>query len=147
MGYSRYGSTGKGLSDKGYARYVTKRAQAGKGTVIKNPLSYLVGMGKIGTPVTWANKPGYQGSIEQEFVKTGKTPVAEGRAPGGIRTNYSSGGAGGFGNAYTVKGRGGRGVGWKFGGKPMGLPPGEETGSGGILKLGALAFIVLKVLL
>lgn len=43
----------------------------------------------------------------------------------------------------------GRGVGWAFGGKPMGLPPGDEEGGGikGLLTVGGLAYIVLKVLL
>ena len=69
-GYSRYASTGKGLSDKGYAAYVTERASRGLGTVIDNPLSYLAGMAALGTPVGWAGKPGYKGSVEESLVKS-----------------------------------------------------------------------------
>ena len=92
-GYSRYASTGKGLSDKGYASWVTARSKSGKSTVIDNPLSYLAGMAALGTPVGWAGKPGYKGSVEESLVKSrgmvgeqttthspGTTPKGLGRA-------------------------------------------------------------------
>lgn len=67
-GYSRYGHLGQGLSDRGYASYVTSRSSRGLATLIRNPLSYLMGMASLGTPVGWVGKAGYASSYEHLLV-------------------------------------------------------------------------------
>lgn len=143
-GYSRYAAEGKGLSDVGYARWITKRAKEGKGTVVENPMSYLMGMAQLGKPVGWAGKPGYEGSLEESYVKAeaakavsgmGLRTVTMGSPPSDILSGFKFGGAGGFGGAAARKGK---------------LEPGEPTGSGvsagSVVVLGGAAYLIWSLL-
>ena len=139
-GYSRYGSSGKGLSDKGYASWATARSKAGLSTVIKNPASYLMGMAALGTPVGWAGKPGYAGSGLEGRVK--QAAVAA-RGMTGERTTSYSGGTPGAGIARAAMGGMGRGE-WE---RPqIKKLEGEGSGAGTALTLGGIAALLWTVL-
>lgn len=135
-GYSMYASAGKGLSDKGYAAYVTERANRGLGTVITNPLSYLAGMAALGTPVGWAGKPGYKGSVEESLVKS--------RGMVGEQTTSYSPTSGGGGISRALMGGMGRGE-WE---RPQ-IPKEDVKGGAGIgtvAVLGGAAYLLWSVL-
>ena len=148
-GYSRYGSSGKGLSDKGYASWATARVKAGHNVIIKNPASYLMGMSKLGTPVGWAGKAGYKGSGLETHVQ--QAAISSGQGLRGITTTYGGGtpGAQGIGAPTGISGGMPSWVMKMLGrsGTSLGRPPQAASDAASIATLGGLAYLVYKVLL
>ena len=139
MGYSRYGHLGKGLSDRGYAKYVTKQVKTKGYCEVKNPASYLVGMARLGTPVGWSGKAGYKGSQLESVVKES---AARGMV-GSQTTSYSQAPAG---VAHAVMGGGGAGGGDWQRPQPKVEAPSGGAGIGTIAVVGGIGYLLWSLL-